>query len=117
MIKRYKNQRSLRHRRVRSKISGKAESPRISVFRSNKFITAQAVDDVLGVTLLHVNEKDLEGVEKLTKTQKATKLGEKLAKDLLEKNIKKVVFDRGGYKYHGRVEAVAVGARSGGLEF
>lgn len=117
MVKRYKNPRLMRHARVRGKISGSATVPRISVFRSNKYITAQIIDDQKGTTLLHVSEKSEDIKEKLNKTQKAEHLGKKLAALAKEKNIKKVVFDRGGYKYHGRVKAMSVGLRSGGLDF
>lgn len=107
----------MRHARVRGKISGIAAVPRISVFRSNKYITAQIIDDQKGITLLQISEKDLGVKEKLNKTQKATILGKKLAFLAKEKNIKKAVFDRGGYKYHGRVKALADGLRSEGLKF
>lgn len=117
MITRYKNQRKMRHARVRKKISGSAAIPRISVFRSNKLISAQVVDDQKGTTLLHISEKDNDSKEKLNKTQTAEYLGKKLAVLVKEKKIKKVVFDRGGYKYHGRIKAFAVGLRSEGLEF
>lgn len=117
MVKRYKNPRLMRHARVRGKISGSATVPRISVFRSNKYITAQIIDDQKGVTLLQISEKDIDAKEKLNKTQKATILGQKLALLAKEKNIKKVVFDRGGYKYHGRVKAMSVGLRLEGLDF
>lgn len=117
MVKRYKHKRLMRHARVRAKIIGTGDTPRISVFRSNKFITSQVIDDQKGVTLLYITEKDLGIKEKLTKTQKAEILGKQLAKLIKEKNIKKVVFDRGGYKYHGRVKALSEGLRSEGLEF
>lgn len=107
----------MRHARVRSKISGIAAAPRISVFRSNKYISAQIIDDQKGITLLQISEKDIDPKENLNKTQKAASLGKKLATLAIEKNIKKVVFDRGGYKYHGRVKALADGLRSEGLNF
>lgn len=104
-VKRQK--RITRHRRVRAIIKGTKERPRLSVFRSNKYIYAQLIDDAKGATLLSAK-----GVKKA-----ALKIGESLAKKALEKGIKKVVFDRGGYKYHGQVRALAEGARGGGLEF
>ena len=96
--------RQTRHARVRRKISGTAECPRLNVFRSNKNIYAQLIDDVAGVTLASASTLDT-NVEKL------------IAERGLEKNIKKVVFDRGGYLYHGRVKALAEAARENGLVF
>lgn len=117
MITRYKNPRLMRHARVRSKISGTSAVPRISVFRSNKYISAQLIDDQKGITLLQISEKDIDTKEKLDKTQKASILGKKLAIQAIKKNIKKAVFDRGGYKHHGRVKTLADGLRLGGIEF
>lgn len=101
---------------------GTKSRPRLSVFRSNKGIYAQIIDDEAGETLVATNDKDLkENRKKEKKSQKKTEIarfvGEQLAKKALKKKIKKVVFDRGGYKYHGRVRALAEGARKGGLEF
>ena len=105
-------------RRVRKKISGTAERPRLSVFRSNKEIYAQLIDDEAGHTLVAASsrDKDIAGKEG-TKTQKAEMVGEKIAKLALEKGIEKVVFDRGTHIYHGRIKALAEGARKGGLKF
>ncbi|MGX7394217.1 50S ribosomal protein L18 [Carnobacterium mobile] len=105
-----------RHSRVRSKISGTAECPRLNVFRSNKNIYAQLIDDVAGVTLASASslDKDISGE---TKVNQASVVGEAVAKKAVEKGIKKVVFDRGGYLYHGRVQALAEAARENGLEF
>ncbi len=105
--------RKQRHKRVRAKISGTPQRPRISVFRSLKHTYAQLVDDSKGVTLVSANDY---GVKK-NKTESAFAVGEELAKKAKEKKISEVVFDRGGYLYHGRVKAVAEGARKGGLKF
>ncbi len=106
-----------RHLRVRSKISGTAQRPRLDVFRSNSNIYAQIIDDVNGVTLAAAasNEKDfdLNGGNK----EGARKVGQLIAKRAAEKGITEVVFDRGGYIYHGRVMELAEGAREGGLKF
>lgn len=103
-----------KQKRVRSKI--KLNKIRLSVFRSNKYISAQIIDDKKGVTLLSVSEKEIKG-EKVTKTERAKSLGLLLAKKSKNKKIEKVVFDRGRFKYHGRVKALAEGAREGGLKF
>lgn len=105
-----------RHGRVRSKISGTAECPRLNVFRSNTNIYAQLIDDVAGVTLASASSLD-KGISGDTKVAQATAVGELVAKNAAEKGIKKVVFDRGGYLYHGRVQALAEAARENGLEF
>jgi len=111
-----KEQRDRRHKRVRGKVIGTKECPRFSVFRSNKYINLQLVDDIKGKTLINFNDLKIEKKGK-TKTEIAKELGIALAKKALENKIKKVVFDRGGYKYHGRIKAVAEGAREGGLKF
>ncbi|GKI16175.1 50S ribosomal protein L18 [Allofournierella sp.] len=105
-----------RHRRVRGKISGTAERPRLDVFRSSKHIYAQIIDDVAGVTLVSASsmEKGFEGFG--GNIEAAGKVGKMIAEKALEKGIKTVVFDRGGFVYHGRVKALAEGAREGGLE-
>ena len=119
MVKRIdKNaQRLKRHTRVRGKISGTPERPRLAVYRSNANISAQIIDDVNGVTLVSANtyEKDFEGIG--SNKAAARKVGEMVAKRALEKGISAVVFDRGGYIYHGRVSELAEGAREGGLKF
>ena len=108
--------RQKRHARVRNKISGTAECPRLNVFRSNKNIYAQLIDDVAGVTLASAStvDKDISGENK---TEDAKAVGASIAKKANEKGIKEVVFDRGGYLYHGRVAALAEAARENGLEF
>ena len=105
-----------RHRRVRGKISGTAERPRLDVFRSSKHIYAQIIDDVAGVTLVSAStlEKGFEGFG--GNVEAANKVGRMIAEKALAKGIKTVVFDRGGFVYHGRVKALAEGAREGGLE-
>jgi large subunit ribosomal protein L18 len=112
--------RKRRRARIRKKIYGTSERPRLSVFRSLRYIYAQVIDDERGHTLVHISSRSKEFIkegEKISKVEKAKRVGEVLAKKCLEKNIKKVVFDRGGYLYHGRVSALAEGARKGGLEF
>jgi large subunit ribosomal protein L18 len=104
-----------RHNKIRTKIAGTAECPRLNVFRSNKGMYLQLIDDTLGTTILSVDGKELK--TKGTKTEKSLALGQEIAKRALAKNISRIVFDRGGYKYHGRVKAVADGARLGGLNF
>ena len=110
-------QRLKRHKRVRGKISGTPERPRLAVYRSNANISAQIIDDVNGVTLVSANtyEKNFEGIG--SNKEAARKVGNTLAKRALEKGISAVVFDRGGYIYHGRVSELAEGAREGGLSF
>ncbi len=102
-----------RHLRVRKKVTGTADRPRLVVYRSLKHIYAQLVNDVDGRTLLTVTDSALEG----KKTERSAEVGKRLAQRAKDAGIEKVVFDRGGYKYHGRVKAVADGAREGGLEF
>ncbi|HYM65368.1 MAG TPA: 50S ribosomal protein L18 [Candidatus Sulfotelmatobacter sp.] len=107
----------LRKTKVRSKAKGTSEKPRLSVYRSNRFIYAQIIDDVSGKTILGVSEKNLSVKERVKKSDKSKELGLLLAKKALDKKIKEVVFDRGSYKYHGRVKQLAEGAREGGLKF
>ncbi len=112
--------RKRRHRRVRKKVHGTPERPRLNVFRSLKHIYAQIIDDEQGVTLVAASTIDRELRAKcqgLTKTEQARLVGELVAKRALAKGITRVVFDRGGYKYHGRVKALAEAAREAGLEF
>jgi len=109
-------QRLRRRRRVRARITGTAERPRLSVFRSNRGIFAQLVDDRAGHTLAAVNWIEPE-LRKLTATEQAKKAGELLAERAKAAGVETCVFDRGGYQYHGRVQALAEGAREGGLAF
>ena len=110
--------RLMRHARIRSKISGTGEVPRLSVFRSNKQIYAQIIDDEASKTLVSASSIDKElKLENGGNTEAAVKVGELLAKRAKKAKITKVVFDRGGYLYHGRVKALADAARENGLEF
>jgi large subunit ribosomal protein L18 len=105
--------------RIRKKICGTAEKPRLSVFRSNKQIYVQVIDDLNGVTLLSAcsAEKDIAARSGVKKTETAALVGKLLAEKCKEKGIENVVFDRSGYKYHGRVKSLADAAREGGLKF
>lgn len=105
-----------RQRRVRGKINGTNETPRMSVFRSNNHIYVQLIDDASKVTILGMSEKHLTKQEG-TRVNVAKLLGMEVAKKAIEKKITKVMFDRGSYRYHGRVKALAEGAREGGLQF
>ena len=107
-----------RHLRVRNKIQGTAERPRLAVFRSEKNIYAQLIDDVAGVTLASASTIDKDFESKVGSNKEAAKVvGSLVAKKALEKGIEEVVFDRGGYIYHGRVKELADGAREAGLKF
>lgn len=112
-----KKARAKRHARVRSKISGTPERPRLCVYRSTKHIYAQLIDDVNGVTLTSASSMDKAFEGAGGNAEGARKVGEMIAKRALEKNITDVVFDRGGYLYHGRVKELADGARENGLKF
>ena len=112
-----KKARLARHQRVRNKISGTAECPRLDVFRSLQHIYAQLIDDVAGVTLASASTVEKDFAEYGGNKTAARKVGEVLAKRAAEKGIDKCVFDRGGYIYHGRVQELAEGAREGGLKF
>lgn len=117
MITKRKN-RIRRHKRVRAKISGTLTVPRISVFRSNRHVFVQIIDDVRGKTLFSsVVKPETKSSTKVTKTEKAAKIGEAIAAKAKEAGISSIIFDRGGYKYHGRVKALAEGLRKGGLKF
>lgn len=108
----------MRHKRVRSRIFGTAEIPRVSVFKSNRHVFAQFIDDTSGKTI--VSSKIVPGPKSKTKgskTEIASKIGETLAEKAKEAGIKKAVFDRGGFKYHGRIKAIAEGLRRGGIKF
>jgi large subunit ribosomal protein L18 len=105
-----------RRRRVRAKVTGTAERPRIAVFRSNRGVSAQLIDDAAGKTLAHVSwtENDLKSLPKMEQAKRA---GEVLAERAKAAGVESAVFDRGGYQYHGRVKALAEGAREAGLAF
>ena len=106
-----------RHTRIRRKISGTAETPRLNVFRSNTHIYAQVIDDAGGRTIASASTLEKEFEKGGTKKEQAKKVGLALAAKAAAAGIKQVVFDRGGYQYHGRVKELADGAREGGLEF
>lgn len=119
-VKTRSSARKRRHLRVRSKISGTANKPRLNIFRSLTGIYAQVIDDHKGVTLVSASniDKDLRGKMKgKNKTDQAMLVGQALAERAKAKGVKKVVFDRGGYRYIGRIKALAEGARKGGLDF
>jgi large subunit ribosomal protein L18 len=107
--------RIIRHSRVRSVVTGTAARPRLAVFRANQHIYAQLIDDVTGKTLAAASSIELKRTGK--KSESATEVGKKIAEKALAKDITAVVFDRGGFAYHGRVKALAEGAREGGLKF
>jgi len=112
-----KLERERRHRRVRTKISGTAECPRLCVYRSNSNIYAQVIDDVKGVTLAQASTLDKAVKTKKSNKEAAKEVGTLIAKRAIEKNIKTVVYDRGGYIYHGIIKELAEAAREAGLEF
>jgi large subunit ribosomal protein L18 len=109
--------RKRRHRRVRGRLSGTAERPRLVVFRSNRGIAAQVVDDLEGKTLAAASWQHLKKAFKGSKTEQAAEVGKLLAANAKKAGVETVVFDRAGYLYHGRVKALAEGAREGGLRF
>lgn len=111
-----KQSRNRIHNRIRKKVSGTADRPRLSVYRSSKSIYCQLIDDLKSVTLLSASSHEL-GDETLTKTEQARKVGQLIAQKSEGAGIKSIVFDRGGYLYHGRVKALADGARESGLDF
>lgn len=109
-----------RHLRVRARVHGSAEKPRLNVFRSSRHIYAQVIDDNQGHTLAAASTLDAdirENLKELTKVDEAKRVGQKVAERARESGITKVVFDRGGWLYHGRVKSLADGAREGGLDF
>jgi large subunit ribosomal protein L18 len=109
--------RARRHRRVRGKVTGTAERPRLVVFRSNRGIEAQLVDDTAGRTLAAASWLHLKKSFKGSKTEQAAEVGKALAQAAKKAGVERAVFDRSGYLYHGRVKALADGAREGGLDF
>jgi len=111
--------RTRRRAAIRKRLSGTAERPRLAVFRSNKGIYAQIIDDVKGVTLVSMSSisKEIDLAAGLKKTEQSLMVGQKLGEKAIVAGITKVAFDRSGYKYHGRVKALADGARKAGLEF
>jgi large subunit ribosomal protein L18 len=115
-----KQLRQRRHLKIRSTIKGTSERPRLAVFRSEKHMYAQIIDDTTGTTLVQASTVNKEIKEKMSKTwnkKAASEVGKLIAKRAIEKGIKEVVFDRGGFKYHGRVKSLAEAARENGLRF
>lgn len=110
------NQKIKRKTRIRAKVQGSSKRPRLSVFRSNKYIYAQLINDEEGKTILGISEKEIES-SKNAPLEQAKKLGILLAKKAQERKIKEAILDKGAYLYHGRVKALAEGAREGGLKF
>jgi len=110
-------QRKRIHLRIRKSIKGTAEKPRLSVFRSNREIYCQMIDDLTGTTLVAASSRDAEFVREGNKVSQAKAVGQLLAKRAKAENIETCLFDRGGYLYHGRVKALADGAREGGIAF
>ncbi len=104
-------------RSIRKKISGTASRPRLTVFRSNRAVYAQMIDDVNGVTLVHASSIDLEGDRKSVNVEASKEVGKILAERAKTKGIEKAVFDRNGFLYHGKIKAMAEGAREGGIKF
>ena len=111
-----KSQRQKRQYRIRKKVVGTSPKPRLAVFRSNSYIYAQIVDDGQGKTLAYASDQKM-AKSKKTKIERAKETGMEIAKKALDKKIKTIVFDRGGFAYHGRIKALADGAREGGLKF
>ncbi len=103
------------HKKIRSRVSGTENCPRLAVFRSNRYMYAQLIDDVKGITL--ASASDISLTDKMTKVERAKSVGKKLADEAKKQKITAVVFDRGGFSYRGRVQALADGAREGGLLF
>lgn len=112
-----REQKERRHRRIRARVSGTADKPRLAVFRSNKFIYGQLIDDTKGKTIVSVSDLLLDSGTKKTKFERSKIVGAMLGKIAVDKKIKNIVFDRGGFIYTGRVKALAEGAREAGLIF
>jgi large subunit ribosomal protein L18 len=109
--------RAVRQKKVRAKIKGTKDCPRLNVFRSNKGMYVQLIDDDKSITIVAADSSEIKVGKKTPKKDASFELGKLIAKKALEKKIEKVVFDRGGYQYHGRVKSLADGAREGGLKF
>lgn len=109
-----KENREKRHRRVRARVWGTSDKPRLSVFRSNRFVKVQLIDDDKNQTIVGLDSKNIKASSPM---ERSFETGKKIAKEALSKKIKEVVFDRGGFSYKGHVKAVAEGAREGGLNF
>lgn len=106
-----------RQNRARASLFGTSEKPRLSVFRSNRYIYAQLINDEAGKTIVSASSKEISDKKKMTKSELAKLVGGLIAKKASESKIKSIIFDRGSYRYHGRVKSVADGAREGGLKF
>ncbi|MDB5260042.1 MAG: ribosomal protein [Candidatus Nomurabacteria bacterium] len=116
MNKNIKTEKRIRlHKKIRTRVGGTGERPRLAVFRSNKYMYAQLIDDTLGQTLASASDLSISG--KINKVERAKTVGKTLAEEAKKKNISQVVFDRGGFSYRGRVRALADAAREGGLQF
>ncbi|MEM1214760.1 MAG: 50S ribosomal protein L18 [Bacteroidota bacterium] len=111
------NRRKRIHMRIRKNVRGTAACPRLSIFRSNRYIYAQLIDDVAGTTLAQASSHESAVAQEGNKTEQSTKVGSLLAERAKSAGVEQVIFDRGGYLYHGRVKALAEGAREGGLQF
>jgi len=109
--------RQRRHQRIKKKLMGTATRPRLCVFRGNRHLYVQIIDDTKGRVLFGISSVGAKGLKDMKKIEAAAEIGKRIAKLALENGIKEVAFDRAGYKYHGRVKAVAEGAREAGLEF
>lgn len=116
-IKEKRRARTARRRRIRSKIFGTSKRPRLSIFRSNKHVCAQLIDDAAGVTIVSASDYMAKPQKGIKKAERAVSVGEEIAKAALERGIREVVFDRGGFAYHGRLKALADAARKAGLKF
>lgn len=111
---RHKTQRSHRHARIRAKVFGTADRPRLAVYRSNKYVYAQLIDDTAGATIAAADSRSYTDKNK---QECGHEVGQSIAKAAIQKGVAQVVFDRGGFQYHGTIKAVADGAREGGLKF
>ncbi|HYF10289.1 MAG TPA: 50S ribosomal protein L18 [Candidatus Paceibacterota bacterium] len=111
------NTRERRRARIRARVAGTSERPRLAVFKSNRYLYAQVIDDAKGVTLAHATSLPAKGGKKGSATEAATAVGAAIAKEALAKGVKQVVFDRGGFLYTGKVKLLAEAARAGGLAF
>ncbi|MBI4709121.1 MAG: 50S ribosomal protein L18 [Candidatus Portnoybacteria bacterium] len=116
-MKAKRQKRARRHRKIRARIFGTSSRPRLAVFRSNRHIYGQLIDDQRMSTLINISDLNIERAKGKKKIDLAKEIGMLLAKKALEKKIEKIVFDRAGFKFHGRIKAVAEGAREGGLKF
>ncbi len=117
ILKEKRKRRERRKRRIRAKVFGTKERPRLSVFKSLRHLWVQVIDDESSRTLVSASSKEIKTSKKMSKKKKAFEVGKLIAERCLKMGIEKIVFDRGGYKYHGRIKALAQGAREAGLKF